>query len=72
MKNLIFSLICVLVFSGCASSKYSRDYNIRRNLMILENYELPRNKPTKFSKKKTKKQLQKNNKKYLRKLKRKI
>lgn len=38
--------------------------------MILENYELPRNKPLKYSKKKIKKQLWRKNQKYLRKQKR--
>jgi len=68
MKKLILCLLCVFLFTACASTK---DYNIRRNLMILENYELPRNKPTKFSKSKIHKELDKRNKKYLRKLKKK-
>jgi uncharacterized lipoprotein YmbA len=69
MKKWII-ILCLLILSSCASTRHNKDYNIRRNLMILENYELPRNKPLKYSKKKIKKQLWRKNQKYLRKQKR--
>jgi hypothetical protein len=66
MKKRFICLICVLFLISCAPSK---DYSTKRNLMLLENYELPRNKPLKHSKKPIKKKLHKSNEKYLRKLK---
>lgn len=68
MKKYIIILVCLFMFNGCASTRHNRDYNIRRNLMILENCELPRNKPLKFSKKKIHKELDKKNKKLQRKI----
>jgi len=65
-KIIIF--LCILILSSCAPQRYNRDYMIRRNLMILENYELPRNKQLKFSKYKVHKQMDKRNKKYLKKI----
>lgn len=63
-------ILCMIIVSACSSTKHSNYYNVRRNLMILENYELPRNSPSNYSKGKIKKQLHKRNEKYLRKLKR--
>lgn len=58
MKKFIL-ILCLLILSSCASTKYSKDYKERRGLMLLEPNEYARNKPLKYSKAKSKKILQK-------------
>lgn len=68
MKKILIFIICLLIFSSCATTK---DYNIRRGLMLLEPNEIPRNKELKYSKKKSMKILHKRIEKEQKKLKRK-
>ena len=56
MKRWIILILCSLMLMGCAGTK---DVKIRRNLMLLEPNEIPRNKELKFSKKKSLKILHK-------------
>jgi hypothetical protein len=64
MRNFILFLVLLIFLSGCGASK---DLQARRGLMLLEPNEIPRNKPLKYSKKKTKKILHKKSKKKLKK-----
>jgi len=58
MKKLII-ILCCLMLSCAPTSRYNRDYQERRGLMLLQPNEISRNKPLKYSKVKAKKQLAK-------------
>jgi hypothetical protein len=62
MKKLILILCLLILTPACASTRYNRDYNERKGLMLLRPNEYTRNKPLKFDKEKLKKQLRKKNK----------
>lgn len=55
---LIIFIISILLLSGCVSSKYSKSYREKRNLMILEDVRQPKNK--KFFEQNHKKRYKKN------------
>lgn len=56
-----------MLFSCAPTSRYNRDYQERRGLMLLQPNEIPRNKPLKYSKSKSKKILERRIKKEQRK-----
>ncbi|NMC59750.1 MAG: hypothetical protein GYA51_10265 [Candidatus Methanofastidiosa archaeon] len=59
MKKILLFLLFLFLISCAPTSKYNKDYQERRGLMLLQPNEMARNKPLKYSKVKAKKQLAK-------------
>jgi hypothetical protein len=59
MKKRLLLILCLFIFTSCYETK-TQAYSSRRSLMLVESNDIPKNKPLKYSKSKTKKAIHKN------------